>query len=118
MTDRATNQGIALALIKQDRSNNGCIGAIFKDKASDLIGAVYLELCMIQGYNVGFNAGQSMIMENVSGMCDRVVSFRPSSVIADVKVPRITIDKVIGFVNDGGNSTNIPIDGTNLNDLP
>lgn len=94
------------------------IGAIFKDKASDLIGAVYLELCMIQGYNVGFNAGQSMIMENVSGMCDRVVSFRPSSVIADVSVPRITIDKVIGFVNDAGNSTNIPIDGTNLNDLP
>jgi len=92
------------------------IAAIFKDKASDLIGAVYLELCMIQGYNVGFNAGQSMIMENVSGMCDRVVGFLPSEVTEDVKVPRATMDSVIGFVNTPSASDNLPTTGTGLLD--
>lgn len=92
------------------------IAAIFKDKASDLIGAVYLELCMIQGYNVGFNAGQSMIMENVSGMCDRVVGFLPSEVTEDVNVPRATMDSVIGFVNNPSGSDNLPIVGTGLLD--
>ncbi len=92
------------------------IAGIFKDKASDLIGAVYLELCMIQSYGVGFNAGQSMIMENVSGMCDRVVGFLPSAITAEATVPRATIDKVIGFVNNASDSTNLPTTGTGLND--
>jgi len=92
------------------------LAAIFKDKASDLIGGVYLELCMIQGYNVGFNAGQSMIMENVSGMCDRVVGFMPSEVTADTSVPRATMDSVIGFVDDASLPSHLPISGTGLKD--
>jgi len=92
------------------------IAAIFKDKASDLIGAVYLELGMIQSYNVGFNAGQSMVMESVNGVCDRVVGFLPSEVTEDVRVPRATIDSVIGFVNAPSESTNLPTTGTGLSD--
>ncbi len=72
------------------------IAAIFKDKIQDLIGAVYLELCMIQSYGIGFNAGQAMIMEDVNGMCDRVLPFQPSS-IATGEATRATVDKVIGF---------------------
>jgi hypothetical protein len=92
------------------------IAAIFKDKASDLLGAVYLELSMIQSYNVGFNAGQAIIMESVNGMCDRVVGFLPSSVTRDNQVPRATVDSVIGFVNSASDSTNLPLSGTGLRD--
>lgn len=86
------------------------IGVIFRDKIKDLIGAVYLELCMIQTYGLGFNAGQSMVMEDVGGMCDRVLPFRPTSV-ASGSAMRATVDQVIGFIND-----TTPNNGTGLLD--
>ena len=85
------------------------LGAIYKDKIGDLIGAVYLELAMIQSYGIGFNAGQGMIMEDVNGFCDRVVPFLPSEV-AMSPVSRATVDAVIGFI-DG-----TPTGGTGLED--
>jgi hypothetical protein len=72
------------------------LGVLFKDKAQDLIGAFYVELCMISTYTIGFTAGQNMIMEDVSGLCDRLYPFLPSQV-AQAAVPRPTIDAVIGF---------------------
>jgi hypothetical protein len=72
------------------------LGVIFKDKAQDLIGAFYVELCMISTYTIGFTAGQNMIMEDVSGLCDRLYPFLPTQV-AQAAVPRPTIDAVIGF---------------------
>lgn len=86
------------------------LASIFKDKIHNLIGAVYLELCMVQSYGVGFNAGQAMIMEDVNGMCDRVLPFRPTEV-ATGSTLRKTVDTVIGFVND-----NMPYNGTGLSD--
>jgi hypothetical protein len=86
------------------------LGAIFRDKIKDLIGAVYLELCMVQTYGVGFNAGQQMVMEDVSGMCDRVLPFRPTAVAAGSAL-RQTVDTVIGFIND-----KMPTSGTGLLD--
>lgn len=47
---------------------------IFRDKSNNNLGGVYLELCMIQSYNLGLAAGQNVMMENVSGMCDRLFS--------------------------------------------
>jgi hypothetical protein len=79
------------------------LAAIFRDKGKDLIGSVYLELSMIQSYGVGFNAGQNMIMENVSGMCDRVFPWHPAelAVVAstDDAVRRQTMDTVTGFIS-------------------
>jgi len=88
------------------------IAAMFRDKAKDFLGAVYLELSMIQSYGVGFNAGQAMIMEDVNGMCDRVLPWRPTGISADPEVSRDTIDEVIGFIN----GTGLPTDGTGLQD--
>ena len=90
------------------------IGAIFKDKIHDLIGAVYLELCMIQSYGVGFNAGQAMIMEDVNGMCDRVLPFHPTSITGGTvqRDLRTTVDQIVGFIN--GDS--MPYSGTGLLD--
>lgn len=87
------------------------LASIFKDKIHNLIGAVYLELCMIQSYGVGFNAGQAMIMENVNGMCDRVLPFRPTEV-ATGSALRETVDTVVGFAA----GTALPSDGTGLDD--
>lgn len=89
------------------------LAAIFRDKAKDLLGAVYLELSMIQSYGVGFNAGQAMIMEDVNGMCDRVLPFRPTSIAENPAVPRATIDAVIGFTEP---SKMLPVNGTGLID--
>jgi len=88
------------------------LAAIYRDKISNLIGAVYLELCMVQSYGVGFNAGQAMIMEDVNGMCDRVLPFRPTEV-ATGGAMRATVDTVIGFINS--NDT-LPSNGTGLTD--
>lgn len=75
------------------------IGAIFRSKMKDLIGAMYLELCAIQSYSTGYTAGQGIVMENVSGLCDRVHPFHPTNVVANREVPRETVDHVIGFTN-------------------
>jgi len=59
---------------------------------------------MINSYTVGFTAGQNMVMEDVGGMCDRLLPFRPTSVAQMVNVPRSTIDQVIGFVHSDPNT--------------
>ena len=47
---------------------------IFRDKANNSLGGVYLESCMINSYNLGLSAGQNVMMENVSGLSDRLFS--------------------------------------------
>lgn len=47
---------------------------IFRDKANNNLGAVYLENCMINSYNMGLAAGQNVMMENVAGLSDRLFS--------------------------------------------
>jgi hypothetical protein len=88
------------------------LAAVFRTKMKDLIGAVYLELCMIQTYGIGFNAGQTMVMEDVNGLCDRALPFRVSGIM-DRTIERQTIDEVIGFI---GGADNLPSDGTGVTD--
>lgn len=87
------------------------LAALFKTKTKDFLGAVYLELSMIVSYGISFNAGQSMIMEDVSGMCDRVLPFRPAETNRP-GVPRATIDEVIGFTA----GSTFPNTGTGVED--
>ncbi len=89
------------------------LGVIYKDKVHDLVGAGYLELCMIQSYGVGLNAGQAMIMEDVSGMCDRVKPFLPSELAANTQQQdmRKALDTAIGF-----SEVNMPFNGADLED--
>lgn len=49
------------------------LACFFRDKVHNRIGAFYLELCMINMMNVGFNSGQAMILENVGLMFDRAL---------------------------------------------
>jgi hypothetical protein len=77
------------------------IAAVFKDKAHNILGSVYLELSMIAGYGVGFNAGQALIMENVSGLCDRVRPFLNTQAVKSNtnwnNTLRAQVDKVVGL---------------------
>lgn len=49
------------------------LGCVIRDKSQTTIGSFYLELCVIPTYNMGVTAGQSMIMESVSLLFDRIV---------------------------------------------
>ena len=72
--------------------------ALFRDKLHNKTGGFYAELCMLNTYTLGFTAGQNMIMEDVGGMCDRLMPFNATEAIT-AQVPLSTIDKAIGFIH-------------------
>lgn len=49
------------------------LACFFRDKLHNAIGAFYLELCALNSYNIGFNAGQNLILEQVSLLFDRAL---------------------------------------------
>jgi hypothetical protein len=49
------------------------MAVMFRDKAGNDLGSFYLECCMINSYSVQLAAGQNVIMENVSAVCDRIL---------------------------------------------
>lgn len=75
------------------------MGAIFRNKLHDFVGAFYSELSMINSYGVGIQAGQNMILENVSGVSDRLLPMELADVGANGRVPRATVDAVLGFTD-------------------
>lgn len=48
------------------------LACFFRDKLHQAIGAFYLELCQITMHNIGYTSGQSMILENVTILFDRL----------------------------------------------
>jgi len=76
------------------------IACIFRNKAHDWVGAFYAEMCMINSWSVGANAGQSTIMESVSGVADRLLPLNLSQVAGSWGVSRAVVDRMIGFVDD------------------
>lgn len=78
------------------------LGAFFRNKLHDLVGSFYSELCMINSYNLAITAGQSTILENVSGLADRLYPMDLSTVAgAPVQggVARSTVDTVLDFAS-------------------
>lgn len=73
------------------------LAVLFRDKSHNQLGGFYLELCVIQNWAVGLNAGQNMIMENVSGMCDRLLPFHMQTGAEDTHPKSDDIDIAIGF---------------------
>lgn len=56
------------------------LAVFFRDKIHDSLGALYMEMCLLTNWSLGVTAGQSMIMENVNIISDRVVPIDPKSV--------------------------------------
>lgn len=52
---------------------------LFRDKVHNAVGAFYMELAMLNNHSIGFAAGSNLIMEQVSGVCDRVLPVYPST---------------------------------------
>lgn len=90
-------------------------GVIMRTKLHDLAGSFYAELAMLNSYSIGISAGQSMIMENVSGVCDRLLPMHLSDIAENPAgyVPRETVDAVLGFVDPiAPNTDNVDEDGS------
>lgn len=77
------------------------LGVIIRTKLHDLAASFYLELAMINSYSLSLGAGQSMIMETVSGVCDRMLPMRLSDLSENAAnyIPRETVDQVLGFTD-------------------
>lgn len=75
------------------------VGALFRSKMHDNVGGVYLELSLVQSYNLGAAAGQNMMAEAVSILFDRAMPFSADNA-ARPGVPRATVDAVLGFVDE------------------
>ena len=70
----------------------------FRNKLHDFLGGFYSELMMINSFSLGFNAGQNMILENVSGVADRLLPMNLSSIAgAKAPIPRTTVDAILDF---------------------
>jgi hypothetical protein len=81
------------------------LACFFRNKAHDLVGSFYAELSMINSYAVQANAGQNMILENVSGMADRLLPMESIAKLAGAQsgeirkgaIPRATVDALLDF---------------------
>lgn len=92
------------------------LGILIRNKVHALVGAMYVELCMVNSQSIGFTAGQNAILENVSGVADRAL---PWTNVADsvgvAGVPRATLDAVLDFSTD--DSAQVPADSTGQSQL-
>lgn len=70
---------------------------LFRDKVHDYLGAFYVELCMISSWAASVSAGQSQIMEQVSGMADRILPISLSSVGAQSYTNREAAAAIVGL---------------------
>lgn len=52
------------------------MACIFRNKNHDICGSFYAEMCMINSWGTAINAGQSQIMESVSGVADRLLPYK------------------------------------------
>lgn len=81
------------------------LASVFRDKTHGFCGGFYAELSVITSYAIGWNAGQNLILENVSGMSDRLLPFgsdsgeglRPNKDIQTIKASNL--DALLGFLD-------------------
>ncbi len=94
------------------------LSAVFRDKTHGYCGGFYAELSILTSYAIGWNAGQNLILENVSGMADRLLPFgadtppglRPHG--GDTGIRKTDLDKILGFI-DGTEADIEAADGSN-----
>lgn len=94
------------------------LGAIFRNKSHDLVGSFYQELSVVNSYAIGVNAGQNMVLENVSGLADRLLPWQVTdSAAVSSYAPRKTMDEILGFL-DGSDGAPAADDSGTLEDVP
>lgn len=73
------------------------LGLIMRSKSHTLVAGCYLELCMINSYGTQMQAGQNMVAEMVSGLCDRCLPYQASDAMETPRVGRALMDAVLGL---------------------
>jgi hypothetical protein len=73
------------------------MAVIMRTKSRTLVASCYLELCLINSYGVQIGAGQAMIMESVSGFCDRVMPYQTTDFAETPIIGRNLMDAVLGL---------------------
>jgi len=82
------------------------LASVFRDKTHGYCGGFYAELTMINSYSIGWNAGQNLILENVTGVSDRLLPFgenSPSGIRPHAGGSPITVgnlDTILNFADD------------------
>lgn len=76
------------------------IGAVIRSKDHSYIAAVYLEVCVINSYGFAVAAGQSMMAENITGLCDRVLPWSTSDAMQNTEIDKNTRDAILGMANN------------------
>ena len=91
------------------------LASVFRDKTHGYCGGFYAELSMITSYAIGWNAGQNLVLENVSGMSDRLLPFGSDSPVGGRPhaegdgITKTSIDAVLNFL-DGTFTANGNVD--------
>lgn len=75
------------------------MGCIFRTKSKQLIGSFYMELCMITSWSTSISAGQSQVVEQVTGVADRILPFKITDTNTDSSA---ALDAAIAFATGGG----------------
>lgn len=73
------------------------LGALMRTKSHTLVGGCYLELCLVGSWGTQIAGGQSMLVESVSGFCDRILPFQASDAMEVPRVGRVLMDAVLGL---------------------
>jgi hypothetical protein len=73
------------------------IGCIVRAKGHALVMSFFLELCMINSYSTGIMAGQAMVAESVTGLCDRSLPWQTTDAMSQGSIPRTQMDRVLGM---------------------
>lgn len=73
------------------------MAVIMRTKSRTLVASCYLELALINSYGLQIGAGQAMVMEAVSGLCDRVMPFQTTDLAETPRVGRALMDAVLGL---------------------
>jgi hypothetical protein len=63
------------------------MAVLFRSVAHDAVGAFYIELCMLNSWSTGIAAGQNLVMEQVSGVADRIRPIFPDTLVGDTDAP-------------------------------
>lgn len=76
------------------------LAVIMRAKSRTMVMSCYLELCIINSWGIQMGAGQAVVMESVSGFCDRVLPFQASDAMESPTVGRNLMDAVLGLAPD------------------
>lgn len=76
------------------------IAIIMRTKSHTLVGSLYMELCLIASHALNITAGQPVVAETISGLCDRILPFQAPDAMNAPTIGRALMDSVLGLAGN------------------